>query len=420
MKTTGKLTRIFALVLCVAMLAIALASCGASNTVVLSYEAENGKTYTLTEAEFAFLMKYRKYEVFSSYGYPSSWDVAEFWNSDAGDNVTLDATLKANVLELAKSIVIEKYLMDLYGLSIENDADAKKELDEAAANIKKAVKNLGGEGMFKRYWGYKSEELLNYNGFVLQSELVSSHLYDDDNGIAKLTDEQLEKYYTENYKQYLMILINTQQDIKKDSDGNIEYVCYDKNGKEVVVTDISEEYLKEKEYTLGYSYKYEDIKDEARKTEKEELEDVILQQLKDGADFKELALKYSDEFLTSHYENGYMVSGDLISDDTAIKAIEKLEVGQYTEEAISISSGKYIYIIKRIELTEKAYTHAEEDAEETEYADVFANYRTTVKNYTYSELLKEYAKSIVVNTTVIEKYSMKDTYLSKDIYYNYG
>ena len=78
------------------------------------------------------------------------------------------------------------------------------------------------------------------------------------------------------------------------------------------------------------------------------------------------------------------------------------------------------YIIKRIELTEKAYTHAEEDAEETEYADVFANYRTTVKNYTYSELLKEYAKSIVVNTTVIEKYSMKDTYLSKDIYYNYG
>ena len=178
--------------------------------------------------------------------------------------------------------------------------------------------------------------------------------------------------------------------------------------------------MKEKEYVLGYSYKYEDIKDEARKTEKEELEDVILQQLKDGADFKELALKYSDEFLTSHYENGYMVSGDLISDDTAIKAIEKLEVGQYTEEAISISSGKYIYIIKRIELTEKAYTHAEEDAEETEYADVFANYRTTVKNYTYSELLKEYAKSIVVNTTVIEKYSMKDTYLAKDIYYNYG
>jgi hypothetical protein len=217
-----------------------------------------------------------------------------------------------------------------------------------------------------------------------------------------------------------MILINTEEDIKKDSDGNIQYVCYDEKGKEVVVTDISEEYLKEKKYTLGYAFKYEKITDEERKTEKKELQDVILQQLKDGADFKELALKYSDEFLTHHYENGYMVSGDLISDETAIKAIEKLEVGKYTEEAISISSGKFIYIIKRVDLADKAYTHAEEDAEETEYAEVFKNYRTTVKNYTYSELLKEYAKSIVVNTKVIETYTMKDTYLSKDIYYNYG
>lgn len=426
MKTTGKLTRIFALVLCAVMLVLTLASCGAKNTVVLSYTADNGKTYTMTEAEFDLLMKRRKYEIFASYGYPSAWDTAEFWNSDSGDNKTLNAVVKESVVETAKSSLIEKYLMDKYSLSIEGNDETRKSMEDAQATLKQMIKTLGGTGAFKRYWGYTTEDHITYTGLQLASGLVRDYLYghshDDHHveGITPITDEQKESYYKENYKQYLMILINTKQDIKKDDDGNLVYVCYDKNGKEVEVTDISEEYLKEKEYTLAYTYKYEDIKDEDRKTEKKELQDVILAELKGGADFKEVALKYSDEFLTHYYEDGYMVSGDLISDDVARKAIDKLEVGDYTEEAFSLSSGKYVYIVKRVELTEKAYTHAEDDAEETEYKDIFKNFETSVIDYEYSELLKEYAKSIVVNEKVIEKYNMIDTYLSKDIYYTYG
>ena len=426
MKTTGKLTRIFALVLCAMMLVLTLASCGAKNTVVLSYTADNGKTYTMTEAEFDLLMKRRKYEIFASYGYPSAWDTKEFWNSDSGDNKTLNSVVKESVVETAKSSLIEKYLMDKYGLTIEGNDETKKSMADAQATLKQMIKTLGGKGAFKRYWGYTTEDHITYTGLQLASGLVRDHLYghshDDHHieGLTPITDEQKESFYKENYKQYLMILINTKQDIKKDDDGNLVYVCYDKNGKEVEVTDISEEYLKEKEYTLAYTYKYEDIKDEDRKTEKKELQDVILAELKGGADFKEVALKYSDEFLTHYYENGYMVSGDLISDDTAKKAIDKLEVGDYTEEAFSLQSGKYVYIVKRVELTEKAYTHAEDDAEETEYKDIFKNFETSVIDYEYSELLKEYAKSIVVNESVIEKYNMIDTYLSKDIYYTYG
>ena len=426
MKTTGKLTRIFALVLCAMMLVLTLASCGAKNTVVLSYTADNGKTYTMTEAEFDLLMKRRKYEIFASYGYPSAWDTKEFWNSDSGDNKTLNSVVKESVVETAKSSLIEKYLMDKYGLTIEGNDETKKSMADAQATLKQMIKTLGGKGAFKRYWGYTTEDHITYTGLQLASGLVRDHLYghshDDHHieGLTPITDEQKESFYKENYKQYLMILINTKQDIKKDDDGNLVYVCYDKNGKEVEVTDISEEYLNEKEYTLAYTYKYEDIKDEDRKTEKKELQDVILAELKGGADFKEVALKYSDEFLTHYYENGYMVSGDLISDDTAKKAIDKLEVGDYTEEAFSLQSGKYVYIVKRVELTEKAYTHAEDDAEETEYKDIFKNFETSVIDYEYSELLKEYAKSIVVNESVIEKYNMIDTYLSKDIYYTYG
>ena len=423
MKTTGKITKIFALVLCAAMLMLFVASCGASNAVVLSYTADNGKTYTLTEAEYAFLMKYRKYEVFSSYGYPSSWDVAEFWESDSGDNKTLDATVTESVLETAKSVVIEKYLMDKYGLSIENDADMKKEMDEAVETIKKAAKNLGGSGAFKRYWGYTTDELVNYNKMILTSEMVSTHLYDDKDGISKLTDEQLNDYYKENYKQYFMILINTKEDIKKDDDGNKLVVVKDKNNKEVTITldqALDKEFLKEKEYTLSYTFKYESVTDKDKQEEQKDLANTILQRIKDGEDFKTLALEYSEEFLTHFYENGYMVSGDLISDKDAIEVISELEIGEMTDKVLSLQSDKYIYIVKRIDLTEKAYTHADEDAEETEYKDIFTNFKTTVKNHTYSELLKAYAKDITVNTNITGKYNMKDTFLSKEIYYTYG
>ncbi|MBQ8403399.1 MAG: peptidylprolyl isomerase, partial [Clostridia bacterium] len=206
-------------------------------------------------------------------------------------------------------------------------------------------------------------------------------------------------------------------------DGNKLVSATDKDGKEVTITleqALDKEYLEEKEYTLSYTFEYETIEGEDRTTEKTELADTILQKLKNGEDFKTLALEYSEEFLTHLYKDGYMVSGDLINDETAIKAIDKLEIGDMTEDLVSISSGKYLYIVKRIDLTEKAYTHAEEDAEDTTYAEIFANFRTTVKNYTYSELLKTYTENISINTNVIDKYTMADTFLSKEIYYTYG
>ena len=116
--------------------------------------------------------------------------------------------------------------------------------------------------------------------------------------------------------------------------------------------------------------------------------------------------------MTEYFEDGYILEGDLINDEDAIEAINKLEVGDYTETAISIESGKYYYIVKRVALEEKAYTHAYEGAENTEYADLFEDFGSTVADSKYEKFLEEYIKAVVENKEVLETYSMATTKLS--------
>jgi hypothetical protein len=308
-------------------------------------------------------------------------------------------------------------------LNFGDKEDLKKEYEKAVAEIETTVKSLGGKGAYRRYYGYMPEQLEKYYTFNYRSQLVMEYLYDK---VHPLTEEQLEKYYTENFKQYLIILINKEEDIKYemkdgeyvlDENGNKKpyYVVLDKNGSKKYVTDISEKYLEDNEYTLAYSYQYETIKDTERKDQKKELAKEILTKLAEGGEgnsFEELAAKYSDEMLTHYYKDGYMVDGDLISDENAIKAIKDLEIGEYTKESFTVDS-KFEYIVKRVDLTEKAYKHAEEDAEDKTYASLFENYKDAVRTVEYSDMLKSMSNAVVVNKAITSKYTMKDTYLSK-------
>ena len=399
MKRTGKFVKILSLVLCVAMLMLTLASCGKGDNV-LTFTAD-GKEYTLTESEFDFMMMYRKYQIFYANSYPSYYD-SLLWSEDT------DASIKEVIVDTAKTIIVEKYLMEKYGLEIDS-----AELKELKDEYKTTVKGIGGEGAFKKYYGWSSDQMYEYDVAIKNNAMVRDYLYNAETGIDKVTEEELEEYYNANFNQYQIIMITTTQDISKDEEGNKQYLAYDKSGNEVTVTDISEEYLKEKEYTLAYSYKYVDLEEGSeRKEEKTALVDEILAELKDGADFKELALKYSDEFISEYFADGYIIEGDLISDEAAIEAIDALEVGEYTETAISLESGAYYYIVKKVALTEKAYAHANEGAEDTTYAELFSEYTTTVEDHKYEEFLEEYIAAVVVNEEVLGTYSMATTKLS--------
>ena len=410
---TGSFSKIISLLLCVFTLAFSLSSCGKKD-IIATYTAD-GKDYTVTEKEFDFFMKYRKYEYFYSSYISAKYDTADFWSTKIDDGNTIDKTLTDSVIRTAKTVAVEKYLMDKYGLTLD-EADVKK----AKEDSKTAEKNYGGAGAFKKYWGYTGDDYYEYQLSVLRSKKVYDYLFSDAGSLV-LDDGQLEEYYKENYKQYQFILINTKQKIATDDEGNKQYLVYDESGNSVYVTDISKEFLEEKKYTLGYNYKYENLTDE-EKEKKSTLAEELIAQLKNGAVFKELAVANSDNFYSSYYPNGLIVDGDLVNDDKVIEALKDLEIGSYTD-AISVSSGDYIYIIKRVELKEKAYKDAEENAEDKEYAELFKDYIDTVKSSKYSNYLEELCASVVTNDAIINKYNMTKTYLSqaireRDNYYN--
>ncbi len=400
MKRTGKFVKILSLVLCAAMLMLALASCGKGDNV-LTFTAD-GKEYTLTESEFDFMMMYRKYQIFYANGYPSSYDALLWTNKET------DSSITQVIIDTAKTVIVEKYLMEKFGLELD-----EKEVKELKDEYKASIKQWGGQGAFKANYGWTADQMMQYDLAIKNNTMIRDYLYNTETGVEKVTDAELEEYFNDNYKQYQIIMIDTTKDISKDDDGNKEYVVYDKDGKEVTVTDISKENLEENKYSLAYAYKYVDLEDGSeRKEEKIALVDEILSELKDGADFKELALKYSDEFLTEYFEDGYIIEGDLINDEDAIEALNKLEIGDYTEKAISLESGAYYYIIKRVALEEKAYTQADEGAEDTEYAELFEDYSTTVADSKYEKFLEEYINAVVENKEVLATYSMLTTKLS--------
>ena len=97
---------------------------------------------------------------------------------------------------------------------------------------------------------------------------------------------------------------------------------------------------------------------------------------------------------------------------------KKLEIGEYTDEAISVSSDAYQYIVKRIDLKEAVYN-------DDHYLSLFDGYEDTVMYDKYENHIKTYFENISVDEAVSARYTFTDTFLSEyaDVnfqYYYYG
>ena len=399
MKNTNVLIKLIAAILVVSLTAVLFAGCKQSQEVVMSFE-EGGKTYTITEEEFALLMKVRKRLFFCNMLYTTSKDTATFWDTASSEEgKTNEQYYKDLVMEQVKAVLVEKYLFDSLNLTLSQET-----LDSYKPGIKSAEKNYGGKGAYKQYFGYTATAYYEiYENMVDKSEALLKHLTAE-GALLEVKDEDLNKYYTDNYVGYQYIVLDLKNKVVLDEEGKRVVVKEkDKDGKEVD----------------GDSYKTEALTDEEKET-KQTLADSILAELGNGASFEEMVQKYSDEYYSIEYPEGWFVEKEsTFINATVTEKVKDLEVGEYTAKVIE--SGDYRYIVKRVELKDKVY-------DDDKYLEFFTDFEDTVEYDKYETYVKSFFEKINVVDAIVNSYTMEETFLSPYVdeyyrnilYYYYG
>ncbi len=395
MKNTKIIAKLAALVLVLCMGVSMFAACGSNDTVISM--TVDGKTYEITEEEFSLILKVRKFNIWSSMMLPSSLDTPQTWAEKMtdGDGITLEEHYMGIVMDSAKAILVEKYLFDKYQLTIpEETLETNKRLE------KNAIKTIGGKGAYKHDLGYTASDYYGiYAMMEARSEAVKDFLCSE-NGELSVTDADLAKYYTDNYAGYQCIFLDMNNKVVLDDEGNRvrqTTKTKDENGNEIEVE--------------AESYKTEALTDE-EKSEKQNLPAKILAELEEGTKtFEELVLEYSDDYISIEFAEGFFSpKGSAFNNDTINSAIEDLEIGEYTEKAISVSSNAYQYIIKRVDLKEGAYN----DEKYAKFFDgTYYTFEETVTIDKYENHVKTYFDQTVVDQAVAGRYTVADTTLSK-------
>lgn len=390
MKKRSLILKLLAAALTACLLVSVLSGCGSVRTL-MSYTVD-GKTYTIGTDEFELLMKIKKLDICCASLVTRSTDNSSFWGSTTEDGETYEDFYKNLIMDQTKAVLVEKYLFDVNGLSISQD-----KLDGYKSSIKTQNDLYGGRGAYKQYFGYTAADYYNiYMMMVARSEAVSDYLFGE-NGEYKVTAEDLETYYNENYVGYQFIMLDMENKVKLDEDGN-----------RIVATEEDDEGNE----TETDAYETEELTDE-EKEEKQTLAKAILDELAEGASFEEMIEKYSDAYYSVEFPEGMFVLKDgTFINSTVTEKIKDLEIGEYTEEAISVGSDSYQYIIKRVDLKPKAY-------EDEKYLELFEGYEDTVMMDKYEKYIETFFDSITVDTAIASEYTMQDTFLSSyaDLYY---
>ncbi len=396
MKTRNLIFKLIATVLAVCFMTGVLASCGASGKAAMTL-TKDGKTYTITAEELDLLMKVKKLDYCCQMLVRKSIDTPDLWARKVDDtdenSQTFDEYYTEIIQKQAKSALAEKYLFDLCGLEISEDT-----LATYKTNAKTAATYYGGKGAYKQYFGYTATQYYDlYMPMVERSQAVVDYLYGE-NGTDKVTEEEKATYFTDNYVGYQFIMLDMNNAVVRDEDGN-----------RVVATELDDEGNE----TALDEYETEALSDEDKAT-KQLLAKTILLELENGASFESMIDLYSDEYYSVEFTDGMFVLKDetFVSVDVT-EAIKDLEIGEYTTEAISVSSGAYQYIVKKVALKEGAYN-------DEKYADLFSEYEDDVMYEKYEAFLDSIIAEIIVDEDVASQYTMANTYLSDyaDDYYS--
>ncbi len=318
--------KIICLTLFVTMLAGTLASCTSPKSTPVFTLGE----YSISDNEYKYWISYYKtsfFEMFSSAGYVDGDNYDEkFWLTSS-DGETLGELTVAQVDSSLKQLLVCQKLYDDYGLGSIDDND--KQIENAVKEkIDENAKQMGSRNSLNSALGVYG---LNINSLssIYKSEfrraLVLEYLYGDD-GKEKVTEEELQAYYKENYNRVKHIYLDLNEKYVLDSDG------------EKVMNP-----------STGY-YRTEELTEE-EKAEKRTLGEQLLKRVTDGENFETLLEEYNEDESMTYYTDGLYITSEDTYEESFLNAVLEMKPG----EVRLAESSMGLHIIKKYELEDYAY-----------------------------------------------------------------
>ena len=358
----NKIKKAAALILAAVMIFL-LTACGGDDTpVVMELDGS-----CVTAAMYHYWASRAKGEYI--YSYEDVNNTSECWAAELKDGVTVGEYFDSVTLTTVKENLVAMKLFEDYGLKI--TASEKKGVSEYVGDIVKEYAD-GDEKMMNTVlseYGINTDILKKIYLEDTKSTKVFDYLYGE-GGKTPVTREEYEKAYMDGYVHFQLIYINNAYQYVTDSEGN-------------KVTDDDGVYKTE-------------ALDSAVKAEKDKLVAEVEKKLRDGGDFYSLYGEYSE---VTDYENGYYYPVNEMYGDEVFYKLTAAAVKLKTGETEKVETDSGTCFISKLDNDGGAW-------EKSENADFFGEFKDSVKETAFRELLKTYFDKITVDEEAIKEFSV--------------
>ncbi len=299
-----------------AILALLMLTCtfftgcsGVDTKAAVEYEGAE-----ISRAVFQYLCCMEKTNyLYEAYGVTSSQitssqleDNPAIWSAKAEDGSTVSDTLKSQVLEEVKLMLYMKKVAEDQGYFL--SADQKKMVQAEFDKIVEQYESKKNFNLQMKNYGVNYDQMLEYNYLQTLAYQGQNLLFGED-GTMKISQENAQKYYKNNYATVGCIYINTKTKTYA-------------NGKTVALP-------------------------EEEKKEKEDLAQRVYDRMMAGEDFAALCLEFSDQKVdeASALKGYTFKKGGFVSEE-----IENKAFGMKVGEKIKAETSGGVYLLYRMPL----------------------------------------------------------------------